>query len=171
MLLALISLFQSTSPVPPPARPAPPAPPITLSSPARAASGWAQNRAFPRYAIDVDASAGGKTLWRGSLRLGAPGGANFQRTLTEAPPEGCATGGEPAYSGVRDSFRVQLNASSRDDEKPRQSFTVEWQRPADQCVGGVTTRTVQLSGSLQLKPGQSATVEGDAGLTLRFSRR
>jgi hypothetical protein len=170
MLLALISLFQSTPSAPQQIPPSPPVWPTITPSPAGGGR-WPQIRPSQRYTIDVDASAAGNTLWRGSLRVGAPSGASFQRTLTEAPPEGCATGGELSYPGVRDSFRVQLNASSRDDETPRQSFTVEWQRPSDQCTSGVTTRTVQLSGSLQLKPGQSVTVEGDAGLTLRFSRR
>jgi hypothetical protein len=133
---------------------------------------WTQSRPVPRYVIEVDASAEGKTLWRGSLRIGAPGGATFQRSLTEAAPEGCATSGEAAYSGIRDSFRVQLSAGySREEEGPRQNFTVEWHRPSDQCANGVTTRTVQLSGTLQLKPGESVTVDGDAGLKMRFSRR
>lgn len=168
MLLALMSLFQTT-PTPPPITPLSPPPPpmVTTISPG---SRWTQSRRLPRYVIDVDASANGKTLWHGSLRVGAPTGASFQRTLTEAPPEDCAIG-ETAYPGIRDSFRVQLNSYSRDDETPKQSFSVEWQRPSDQCASGVTTKTVQLSGTLQLKPGQSTTVEGDAGLVLKFTRR
>lgn len=168
MLLALISLFQTTPVSPPIAPPAPPAPPMVTSiSPG---SRWTQSRPLPRYVIDVDASANGKTLWRGSLRMGAPNGATFQRTLTEAPPDGCAIS-ETVYPGVRDSFRVQLGAHSREDDTPRQSYSVEWQRPSDECASGVTAKTVQLSGMLQLKPGQSVTVEGDAALVLRFTRR
>jgi hypothetical protein len=168
MLLALISFFQTTPISPPITPPAPPAPPVVTSiSPG---SRWTQSRPLPRYVIDVDASANGKTLWRGSLRMGAPSGANFQRTLTEAPPEGCPIS-ETVYSGARDSFRVQLGDQSRAEEAPRQSFNVEWQRPSDQCTSGITAKTVQLSGTLQLKPGQSVTVEGDAGLALRFTRR
>lgn len=167
MLLALMSLFQTTPP-PPPITPAPAAPRIVTT--VLPSSRWTQGRPLPRYVIEVDASANGKTLWRGSLRMGAPAGASFQRTLTEAPPEGCATG-DTDHSGIRDSFRVQLNARSRNEDAPQQNFSVEWQRPSDQCANGLVAKSVELTGTLQLKPGQSITVEGDAGLVVRFTRR
>lgn len=168
MYLTLVSLFQSAAIVPPPPPPiSPPSPPmaVTRSAPTRL-----QATQPKPYVIDVEASVDGKTLWQGSLRVGAQGGASFQRTLREAPPEGCAANEDYGFSGgVRDSLNIQITAS-RYDQASRQTYTVEWQRPTDQCPASVT-RTAKISGSVQLEPGQSATLHGDAGLTLRLSRR
>jgi len=51
------------------------------------------------------------------------------------------------------------------------NLTVSWQRPtkATGCAGD-GTRQVQLTQTVPLGPGQSVTIDGDAGLSVTLSR-
>jgi hypothetical protein len=159
----LLALFQTV-----PLASIPPAPPAPSTTPD--ASRRSQRRARPPYVVEVEATANGKLLWQGSLRVGS-GPATFQRTLTEAPPEGCQGLADWSYaSGARESFRITLTSQEGGDG-PHQSFNVQWQRPADDCSQGLVNRSLELSGSFRLQPGESAVVQGDGGLKLRLARR
>lgn len=119
--------------------------------------------------VEVDATAGGEILWRGSPRVDLGGGsASFNRTVTQAPEPGCkATRYE---RGVQNSFSLNLNRFRRDNISTPTSVQVSWVRPTG-CQGDLAQRTVQLSGSYDLARGRSVTIEGDAGLKVRLTVR
>ncbi len=54
------------------------------------------------------------------------------------------------------------------DKQVRMSFNVSWQRPAETCADAQFTRSVELSGSIQMDDGESVTVQGDGGLVAKF---
>jgi hypothetical protein len=178
MLLLLLQTVTTIAP-PSPVRVLPSAPPpIVITTPQRAAMVSVPRvtisdlqRGEP-YTIDVLVRAGDAELWTGSLAVGGNGSpSTFRREQSEAGPHCSSPLGY--RSNVQTSLNVQL-AASRDYESgaSRVSLTVRWSRPG---VGGCPlpagARTVELSETVPLAPGQTATVAGDAGLTVRLRRR
>jgi hypothetical protein len=168
MPIFLVALLQTAPMITPSA-----APPfiVTAGSAGRYSAAPPAGASPGPYIVEVDASAGGRPLWHGNLRISERTGASFQRTLSEAPPETCAASSGMSYPGFRDSFSVNINPSSEERGIQRQNVRVEWQRPSEDCAGGSIQRTVQVSGIVQLIPGKPATVQGDGGLVVRLTRR
>lgn len=122
-----------------------------------------------RATIAVEATGGGQTLWSGTLRVGGyGGGANVSRSLRQAPPYGCPADPDEGYRSEENSFNMGLNMQRPDDGVTRYRFNVSWQRPGDSCSEAMIQRSVQLSGTASLAPGQSVSIQGDAGLVLRL---
>jgi hypothetical protein len=142
-------------------------PPIIVSSSVPRVS--AARASAETLTVDVDATAGSEVLWRGSLRVGSSSrSASFNRTTMQAPRPDCDTA--KYDEGVRDSFNLSLNRYPRGDGPIRTTVQVSWDRPSG-CSGDRVQRSVQLSGALDLQPGQPVTIEGDAGLRIRFTLR
>jgi hypothetical protein len=134
------------------------------------------NRRVPQAAVSSEAvpvrirvSAGGRLLFDDVLRIARNSGASYQEYRNEAAETVC--NGE-RYSNSQDRNTLNINLSLREDRpmSPRVSVSVNWQRPSEDEICGDGTRTVQLSQTVPLAPGQSATVQGDAGLTVTLTR-
>lgn len=127
-----------------------------------------QRQRRSRATVAVEVSAGGQSLWSGTLRVGYPMGASVERSLTQALPVDCVVDENGGYRAGRNSFRLGLNNPQFPDKQVRMSFNVSWQRPAETCADAQFTRSVELSGSIQLEDGESVTVQGDGGLVAKF---
>jgi hypothetical protein len=170
-LLAGLAAAQSgvvtANTVPPPIVVAvePPMPPVI-----RATTAMPQQ---PRVVVPVHVrvAAGNQVLFDDTLRVARSVGASFSQSRSEAPETVCAT---PYFYGSdnRNSLNVQLYLREDAGGAPAISVNVSWQRPGDSTQCGTDgTRSVSMSQSLPLGPGQSATVRGDAGLVVTLSRR
>ncbi|QUT06566.1 hypothetical protein KFK14_03640 [Sphingobium phenoxybenzoativorans] len=122
--------------------------------------------------IEVDIRAGGQELWSGPMRLAGRVPATFSRQKSDAPADDCAAE-ENRYSGVRSSLSVNLSLMSYGAGKSGFRLTVNWDRPADVngCGGRDASRSVGLTQTFNLEPGQETSLTGDGGLTIRLRRR
>jgi hypothetical protein len=151
------------TPVPPPlvrteiVPPAPPAPPQPFRVPA-----WADR---PATTFVVRVSIGSDRLVDERLRVGAQS-ANISQTRQEALAGDCP--------GLAASLNRQLNVSLRPDFASPQStdrfrLDLRYSRPVQQgCDSG--SRGLQLDQQFTLRPGQSLTLTGDAGLRVELRR-
>lgn len=143
--------------------PAPPAPSVIRSVAPLSST-------VERFVVDVDIRAGSETLWSGPLRVASNTASTFSRSQSEPRGESCA---EDNYLGVQSSLNVQLTPSRQyQSGRPVLGVTVRWSRPVESaCPLRGAARTVELSDSVALAAGQSATVTGDGGLVVRLRRR
>jgi hypothetical protein len=148
-------------PTPPPIiAVAPPAPPMMRSALTRAA-------AVP---VRIRVVAGTQVLLNDTLRVSGISGASYQESRSEAPETVCSA--ERYYSASRrDSLSVNLYQREETTAGPLLNVSVSWTRPSRTVgCGGEGTRQVQLTQTVPLAPGQSVTLQGDAGLTVTVSR-
>ena len=122
------------------------------------------------FPISVRVAAGGKILFNDTLRVAAGSAASFSENRSEASLTTCP--GRPYESTERSSLSVQLYLRDNQATGPAVNVSVNWQRPApgSTCAND-GTRSVQLGQTVQLQPGQSATIAGDAGLLVTLTRR
>jgi hypothetical protein len=143
----------------------PPMPPII-----RAATAMPQ-QARVVVPVHVRVTAGNQVLFDDTLRVARSIGASFSQSRSEAPETVCPA---PRYYGVdnRNSLNVSLYLREDVDGTPGINVSLNWQRPTDMALCGADgSRSVSLSQSVPLGPGQSATVRGDAGLAVTLTRR
>lgn len=141
--------------------PAPPVPPIVRTP----------NESLPAeltavIPMRVRVMAGGRQLFSDTLRVSRIGGANYQESRSEAPPVVCAYGSTDRYS-------LSVNIYLRDNVATgsKVNVAVTWQRPVAQSnCSEDGTRQVQLTQTVPLAPGQTVTIQGDAGLSVTLSR-
>ena len=138
-------------------------PPVYITTPAE--------RFEPvRFSVYVDVRAAGEPLWSGPLRVGGGYGQTSVRREQSEPGDAACGTGERAASPVATSFTLSLSGRGREDRVVLVS--VRWSRPGDQPCGlGPNTRTVELSATVDLAPGGTATLTGDGGLSVRLRRR
>ena len=120
--------------------------------------------------VRVRISAGSQVLFNDTLRVAGFSGASFQQSRSEAPETTCSP---ERYYGLSRRDSLSVNLYQRDDATagPMINVTVSWTRPSQTLgCGGEGTRQVQLTQTVPLKPGQSVTLQGDAGLTVTVSR-
>lgn len=124
----------------------------------------------PAMPIHVRVTAAGRELLNDTFRVAPSAGATYQESRSEAPEAVCA--GERYYSSQeRYGLNVNLYVSDNSSPQTRINVTVSWQRPSKSpSCDGDGTRQVQLTQSVQLAPGQSVTIDGDAGLSVTVSR-
>src|SRR5690606_27610840 len=113
-----------------------------------------------------------EALWAGSLRVGN-GGGSFSQQLREAP-EVCP-GRQPAGEGRRyaeSNRQLTVNIRRWSARESANSFvvSVRWTRPVPACDGG-GSRAVSLDQQLEIAPGETVRLSGDAGLTVALTRR
>jgi hypothetical protein len=118
--------------------------------------------------VRIRVSARGRLLFDDVLRVARNSGASYQQYRNEAAETVCAE----RYSNSQDRNTLSINLGIREEPPmgPSVSVSVNWQRPSEDDICGDGTRTVQLSQTVPLAPGQSATIQGDAGLTVTLSR-
>jgi hypothetical protein len=108
-------------------------------------------------------------MWEGSLRVSPNQGANYQQNFSEASPDVCPPG-SPSDRSERRS--ISFNVYSQSSSQPGlYQIDASWGRPIrDQRCSGTGTRTVQVNKGVTLQPGETAVVEGDAGLKIEVMR-
>jgi len=115
-------------------------------------------------------TAAGRLFLDDTFRVAPSAGASYQESRSEAPEAVCA--GERSYSS-QERYGLNMNMYVSDNSTPqmRINLTVSWQRPSrtPSCDGN-GTRQVQLTQTVPLGPGQSVTIDGDAGLQVTLSR-
>jgi hypothetical protein len=109
-------------------------------------------------------------LWQGSLRVSPNQGASYQQNFSEAAPDVCPPGSPYDRSERRN---ISFNVYSQNSSQPGlYQIDASWGRPIrGQGCSGSGTRTVQVNKTLTLQPGETAVVEGDAGLRIEVTRR
>jgi hypothetical protein len=119
--------------------------------------------------VRVRVTAGGEQLLNDVFRINRNASASYQVSRSEAPESSC----QPAsYSGSQERYSLNLNLYLRGETTdPMVNVSVSWQRPTKplDCVGD-GSRQVQLTQTVRLPPGQSVTIQGDAGLSVTLSR-
>jgi hypothetical protein len=114
--------------------------------------------------------AGGRQLFNDTFRVARNSGASYSENRSEAPEMSC---GGDRYSGSQERYSLNINLYLREDipTGPAVNVSVNWQRATRgiEC-GEEGTRGVQLTQTVPLAPGQSVTLEGDAGLAVTVSR-
>ena len=108
-------------------------------------------------------------LWRGTVRVGRNTSSSYHQSLSQPPANACPANEESDRSESRSlNFSVYAPES---DRGPQYNVNVSWARPTvgANCRGS-GTRTVQISDTLELKPGERRVIEGDAGLRVEVSR-
>lgn len=120
--------------------------------------------------IDLDVTAGDGAIWKGSLRIAPGATASYQFTRTEADPAFCPPQNGFGRRAVTTSFSISLSDSGEGSAPVRLSLS--WQRPIAGACGSSSVRRVTIEDSVSV-PASGGTVEvkGDAGLTVKLSRR
>jgi hypothetical protein len=128
---------------------------------------------LPATDFDVEVRAGHDLLWSGSMRVSGAQAASFSRQKSDAPPGDCPAGPIGYGGGERSALSITLASFRVDATNSRFRFTLNWERPGQsgQCAGAGSARTVGLSESFDLAPGQSRTLTGDGGLVVQLHRR
>ncbi len=129
----------------------------------------------PAASFDIEVRAGGEVLWSGPMRVSRLVAGRFERRKTEAPAASCGDGGTSRVNAAENttlSVNVQRYLGAPIDDAAF-TLSVTWVRPGegDACGGGRATLTSGISQQLRLAPGQSLTINGDSGLTVRLRRR
>lgn len=120
--------------------------------------------------VRIRVTAAGRELFNDTLRVTRNASASYQESRSEAPESVCT--GERYYSS-QERYSLNINLYLRDETPPGPAVnvSVNWQRPSvNVFCGGEGSRSVQLTQTVPLAPGQSTTIEGDAGLTVTVSR-
>lgn len=164
------SIAQSSSPAPITVVPTPPMPPIVAIAPI--APPIVRNSltlAVP-MPVRVRVTAGAQVLFNDTLRVSRISGARYEESRSEAPETACPS---ERYFSSSQRYSLNVNLYLRDDSTVGSlvNVSVSWQRPSRAVgCGGEGTRQVQLTQTVPLAPGQSVTLQGDAGLSVALSR-
>jgi hypothetical protein len=122
--------------------------------------------------IHVRVAAGNQVLFEDTLRAARNSSASFEQSRSEAPAGPCPANRGYGYGGNRESLRVQVYVVDSGPSGPSARVTVNWQRPSDTAgCNPEGSRTVAISETVPLQPGQTATIRGDGGLVVTLSRR
>ena len=120
-------------------------------------------------AVQISSPAG--TLWQGNLRVAQNQGASYSQSLSQASPTICPPN-SPYDRSERSSINFNVYVQNSGEFGPIYRIDASWQRPIDEAgCAERGTRTVQVSKALSLAPGESGSVEGDAGLRVDVTRR
>lgn len=120
--------------------------------------------------VRVRIMAGGNQLLNDTFRVSRNGSASYQESRSEAP-QPC--GEEQRSYGSQERYSLNMNLYLRYEGMggPMVNVSVSWGRPsANTICAGEGSRQVQLSQTVPLAPGQSVTLQGDAGLSVTLSR-
>jgi len=125
----------------------------------------------PAIPIEVHITAGDRLLFSDTLLVARGAGASYSQSRSEASPAPCPE--NLSYNrSQQTSLNIQLYWQDSGSGGPGTNVSVQWQRPqgGSDCAP-IGTRGVQISQMVRLTPGESATIKGDAGLTVRLTRR
>lgn len=120
--------------------------------------------------IDVELRFGDATIWKGSLRLGAPhGNASYNPSKNEFAGY-CGDERTTRNVNSNENLRLYVHRRYSPQEPDQFSVNVNWTRPVPACQGGGTD-TFGLERPVILPPGGSATLSGSGDLVVRLVRR
>ena len=140
---------------------APPAPPAPMPIISSGDFAGVYNR--PTESIHVRTTAGNAILFDDRLRVGRAG-ATFSQNRSEATEPGCAS----VYpQSVRNSLTLSVQADG--PTKDHYRVSVSWTRPNGGC-DAQGNRGISLNQAVELKPGRTVTIEGDAGVRVQLTR-
>lgn len=120
--------------------------------------------------IGVRVSSPEGVLWQGTLRVGQNQGGSYSQSFSQASADIC-----PPNSSYDRSERSSLNfnvyVQNYGQGRPSYRVDASWGRPIKVANCGESgTRTVQINQGVFLDPGETATIEGDAGLRVELTR-
>lgn len=156
LLASGAAIAQPAPPAPPPplAIPVPVPPPIVRTSPR-------EMRVPVTFSVRV--TGGGQQLFADQMRVGSSG-ASFNQSSRESADAVC-----PMFDGQLDRS-LMVNVSPIYGDENRFRVNVVWRRPLGTgCDRG--QRSASVEQTVALAAGQSARIEGDAGLMVEISRR
>ena len=120
-------------------------------------------------AVRISSPAG--LLWQGNLRVAQNQGASYSQNFSQASPTPCPPNSSYDRS-ERSSINFNVYVQNSGESGPIYRIDASWQRPIEEGgCGERGTRTVQVNKTLALDPGESGSVEGDAGLRVEVTRR
>ena len=120
-------------------------------------------------AVKVSSPQG--VLWQGTLRVAENQSASYSQNLSQASTVVCPPG-SPYDRSERSSVSFNVYTQNNGQGRPNYRLDVSWGRPiVDANCGESGTRTVQITQSVTLDAGQTATIEGDAGLRVELGRQ
>ena len=120
--------------------------------------------------IGVRVSSPEGVLWQGTLRVAQNQGGSYSQSFSQASADNC-----PPNSSYDRSERSTLNfnvyVQNYGQGRPSYRVDASWGRPIKVANCGESgTRTVQINQGVFLDPGETATIEGDAGLRVELTR-
>lgn len=120
--------------------------------------------------LSVRVSSPQGVLWQGALRVANNQGASYSQNLSQASTHACPTN-SPYDRSERSSVSFNVYAQNYGQGTPSYRIDASWARPIKEanCLES-GTRTVQINHAVALQPGQTAAIEGDAGLRVEVTR-
>ena len=120
--------------------------------------------------ISVRLSSPQGVLWSGTLRVANNQGASYSQHLSQASTHLCPAN-SPYDRSERSSVSFNVYAQNHGQGTPSYRIDASWARPIKEanCLES-GTRTVQVNHAVALEPGQTAVIEGDAGLRVEVTR-
>lgn len=131
----------------------------------------------PQQAADVvvpvrlRVAAGNRLLFNDVLRVARNSGASYQENRSEAGATVCH---RPGHYGSGERHSLNVNLSWREDSTIGTAvhIDVNWRRPGegvDPCLDE-GSRSIAVSQTVPLAPGETRTIRGDGGLAVTVSR-
>ena len=114
---------------------------------------------------------GGETLWSGTLKVGRSyGSASYSQSRNEAdePCAGAARQTNP-NSMTSSSLNFSISRYNWQQEPDAFSINLNWSRPIPVCQGQGND-SYGINRNVTLAQGQSVTIEGTGGLSIRLTR-
>ena len=120
--------------------------------------------------LSVRVSSPQGVLWQGNLRVANNQGASYSQNLSQASTHPCPPN-SPYDRSERSSVSFNVYAQNYGQGTPSYRIDASWARPIKEanCLES-GTRTVQINHAVALQPGQTAVIEGDAGLRVEVTR-
>jgi hypothetical protein len=120
--------------------------------------------------LSVRVSSPQGVLWQGTLRVANNQGASYSQNLSHASTHSCPPN-SPYDRSERSSVSFNVYAQNYGQGAPSYRIDASWARPIREanCLES-GTRTVQINHAVALQPGQTAVIEGDAGLRVEVTR-
>ena len=109
-------------------------------------------------------------LWQGTVRVGQNQSGSYSQSFSQASADNCPPN-SPYDRSERSSLNFNVYVQNYGQGRPSYRVDASWGRPikVPNC-GESGTRTVQINQGVMLDPGQSATIQGDAGLQVELTR-
>lgn len=122
--------------------------------------------------LDIALSGAGAPLWSGSLRVTQRDRGDFtqnsQQALEACPGE---VDGTSRYGSMQSRLQLAIMTTSVSDAGQVFRVTANWTRPERECGQPSSQKTVAFEQSVTLAPGETRTLNGDAGFAVRLTRR
>jgi len=121
--------------------------------------------------IGIAVYQGREPIWTGSLRVGGPyGSASFSQSRNEFGELCPAEPGAPGRQGnSSESLNFSISRYNSQQEPDRFNISLNWSRPVPRCQGEGND-TYGFNRVVNLPRGQSVTIDGNGGVSVRLTR-